>query len=147
MFDRKFIGHKFDPFPVEVERGAVRLFAKAIGETDPIYFDEAAARAAGYPAIATPLTFVASLVALSPQYFPTAALLGFSEENVLHVGQEYDFFSEICVGDRLTLQEQIVDLYDKRDGALNFVVTAIELRRGTGELAAISRETLLVSGG
>ena len=44
MLDRSFIGHKFDAHTVEIEKGRLRFFAKAIGETNPIYFDEAAAR-------------------------------------------------------------------------------------------------------
>jgi len=147
MFDKKHIGHKFEPYDVEVEKGAVRLFAKAIGETNPVNTDDKAARAAGHRSIVAPLTFIASLVALSPHYFPVAALLGFSEENVLHVGQEYEYFGEICVGDRLTLQETIVDIFDKKNGTLNFVISETVLRNPKGELVALSRETIMVRKG
>jgi len=147
MFDKKHIGHAFEPYDVEVEKGAVRLFAKAIGETNPVNTDEEAARAAGHRSVVAPLTFIASLVALSPYYFPIAALLGFSEENVLHVGQEYEYFGEICVGDCLTLQETIVDIFTKKNGTLNFVISETMLRNPEGELVALSRETIMVREG
>ena len=58
MIDRKFIGYRTEPFTVEVEKGRLRMFAKAIGETDPIYTDEAAAQAAGYRSLPVPPTFL-----------------------------------------------------------------------------------------
>jgi len=45
--DKKLIGHEFAPFTATVEAGKIKLFCKAIGEEDPIYSDEAAAKAAG----------------------------------------------------------------------------------------------------
>ena len=50
MIDRQFIGHTMPAFEVLVEKGRLRFFAKATGQTDPVYTDEAAARAAGHPA-------------------------------------------------------------------------------------------------
>ncbi len=48
MIDRKHVGAPLPGHTAEVEKGRLRLFAKVIGETDPIYTDEAAAaRAAG----------------------------------------------------------------------------------------------------
>ena len=49
MIDRKFIGMALPEFSAQVEAGALRFFAKAIGQTDPIYIDEAEAREAGHP--------------------------------------------------------------------------------------------------
>ena len=57
MIDRQYIGHRFPVFQVEVEKGRLRFFAKAIGETDPVYFDEKAAKAAGHPGLLVPPTF------------------------------------------------------------------------------------------
>ena len=58
MIDRKFIGMESRRRgSLDVEKGRLRLFAKATGEKNPIYFDEAAAKAAGYPALPVPPTF------------------------------------------------------------------------------------------
>jgi len=41
MIDRKWIGHELPPAQLPIERSRLRFFAKAIGETDPVYTDEA----------------------------------------------------------------------------------------------------------
>ncbi|MBK8132379.1 MAG: MaoC family dehydratase N-terminal domain-containing protein [Gammaproteobacteria bacterium] len=46
---------------VEVEKWQLCFFAKAVGETNPIYFDEAAAKAAGHPSILAPPTYAVTL--------------------------------------------------------------------------------------
>ena len=61
MLDRKNIGRISKPHTVEVEKGRLKFFAKAIGETNPIYTDESAARAAGYRSLPAPPTFIFSL--------------------------------------------------------------------------------------
>ena len=49
MIDRSHIGHVCRRSTLPVEAGRLRFFAKATGETDPVYIDEAAARDAGHP--------------------------------------------------------------------------------------------------
>ena len=39
MIDKKWIGHELEPAEIALERGRLRFFAKAIGETDPVYTD------------------------------------------------------------------------------------------------------------
>jgi hypothetical protein len=43
MIDKKYIGKVLPLHSAEVEKTALRLFAKVIGETDPVYTDESAA--------------------------------------------------------------------------------------------------------
>ena len=42
MIDPKYIGMKLPPYTVEVEKARLRFFAKAIGETNPLYTDTGA---------------------------------------------------------------------------------------------------------
>ena len=63
--DRNAIGRESKPAINEVEKGSIRKFAEAIGETNPIYFEEAAARAAGYRSVVAPPTFPTTLRAPS----------------------------------------------------------------------------------
>lgn len=58
MIDRKWIGHELPPSVLPIERSRLQFFAKAIGETDPVYTDAAAARDAGYPDLPAPPTFL-----------------------------------------------------------------------------------------
>ena len=58
MADKSLIGHVTAQGSVEVEKGKLRFFAKAIGETDPVYTDPAAARDAGHRDLPVPPTFL-----------------------------------------------------------------------------------------
>lgn len=55
-----FIGSSTIPFLVEVEKGAIRRFAQAIGDLNPLRHDEDAARAQGWSGLVAPPTFAAS---------------------------------------------------------------------------------------
>ncbi len=61
MIDKKWIGHELPTSVLPIERSRLQFFAKAIGETDPVYTDEAAARAAGHASLPVPPTFLFSL--------------------------------------------------------------------------------------
>ena len=54
MLDRSLIGYRSPSCTLEVERGRLRQFAHAIGETRPEYLEAAAARAAGFPDLPVP---------------------------------------------------------------------------------------------
>ena len=51
MIDKHWIGHELPASVLPIERSRLQFFAKAIGETDPIYTDKLAAQAAGYRAV------------------------------------------------------------------------------------------------
>jgi len=61
MIDRQFIGKALPAFRTVAEAGQLRFFAKATGETNPVYFDESAAHDAGHPSLPLPPTFLFSL--------------------------------------------------------------------------------------
>src|SRR5881397_3571904 len=54
---RGVIGKESDSVTYEVDNTGCRQFARAVGYTDPIFFDEAAAKARGYRAIVAPPRF------------------------------------------------------------------------------------------
>ena len=58
MIDKKWIGHELPASVLPIERSRLQFFAKAIGETNPVYTDVAAARDAGYPDLPAPPTFL-----------------------------------------------------------------------------------------
>jgi MaoC dehydratase-like protein len=47
--NQALVGKAYPAVRYEVGREKLREFAVAVGETDPVYHDEAAARAAGHP--------------------------------------------------------------------------------------------------
>jgi len=143
MLDRSKIGHEFPSFTVDVEKGRLRFFAKAIGETNPIYTDESAAQAAGYPAIPAPPTYMFSVDLDGPELLPIIGLLDLDIGRVLHGSQEFDYLGQIYAGDSITQQCKIVDIYDKKGGALEFVVQESSYTNQNGELVGKARQTLV----
>ena len=61
MLDKTLIGRESESLVVEVERGAIRRLADAVGDQNPFHSDEAAARAAGFASLLAPPTFPAVL--------------------------------------------------------------------------------------
>jgi acyl dehydratase len=106
-----------------VEMYPLRFFAKAIGANDPIHHDHAAAIAAGYRSLLAPPTYVACLANMAdPDPYSLLNLLNADPKYVLHGEQRLTFQQPICAGDRLYFNCHIADIYDKKNGALEFVV-------------------------
>ncbi|WP_339951413.1 MaoC family dehydratase N-terminal domain-containing protein [uncultured Albimonas sp.] len=147
MIDRKYIGHELAPLTVEVERGQLLFFAKATGQADPIYLDEAAAKAAGYRALPAPPTFLFSLDLKRPNPFALYDELGIDLNRVLHGEQAFRYGAAICAGDVITLRAKIVDIYDKKGGALEFIVSDCTATNQNGEdVGGMTRSAVVRNG-
>jgi len=136
MIDRRHIGHQLPPFQVEVEKGRLRFFAKATGQTDPVYIDESAARDAGHPGLPVPPTFLFCLEMESPNPAAIRELLGMDYRSLLHGEQGFSYHAMAYAGDTLTFRQHIEDIYDKKNGALEFVVRKTRVRNQRDELVA-----------
>jgi acyl dehydratase len=120
--DTQHIGHRFAPFSVEVEKGRLKFFAKAIGQTDAVYTDETAARAAGHPALPVPPTFLFCLEMESPNPGAIRDLLDMPVPKILHGEQRFSYHAMAYAGDTLTFEQRIADIYAKKGGLLEFIV-------------------------
>ena len=136
MIDRAFIGHTMPAFSADVEKGRLRFFAKATGQSDPIYFDEAAAQAAGHPSLVVPPTFFFCLEMESPDPAALRNLLGLDYRRLLHGEQGFTYHRLAYAGDRLTFSQRIDDIYAKKGGALDFVVRLTTVTNQRGEKVA-----------
>ena len=136
MIDRQYIGHTMPKFSVAVEKGRLRFFAKATGQTDPVYTDEAAAQAAGHPGLPVPPTFFFCLEMESPDPAAIRNLLGLDYRRVLHGEQGFTYHRMAYAGDVLTYEQRIEDIYDKKGGALEFVVRKTRVTNQRGEHVA-----------
>jgi acyl dehydratase len=136
MLDRQYIGHTMPKFSATVEKGRLRFFAKAIGETDPVYTDEAAAKAAGHPGLPVPPTFLFCLEMESPDPAAIRNLLGLDYRRVLHGEQGFTYHRMAYAGDVLSFEQRIEDIYDKKGGALDFVLRKTRVTNQRGEHVA-----------
>ena len=144
MLDKKYIGRELARFSVDVEKGRLRFFARAIGQTDPVYIDEAAAKAAGHPSLPVPPTFFFCLEMEGPKPSEVRDLLGIDIGKVLHGEQSFVYHAMTYAGDRLSYAGRIVDIYDKKGGALEFVVVETRVTNQHNALVAELRKATVV---
>jgi acyl dehydratase len=144
MLDKKYIGYELTRFSVEVEKGRLRFFAKATGQKDPVYIDEGAAKDAGYPALPVPPTFLFCMEMEGPKPSEVRDLLGIDLGKVLHGEQGFVYHAMAFAGDRLSYAGRIVDIYDKKGGALEFVTIETRVSNQHGALVAELRKVTVV---
>ena len=147
MLDKNLIGHSFGKRSVNVEEWSVRWYANAIGETDPIYNDVAAARGAGHRSLRVPPTFLSCMEGWLFKTFDMLAMAKIEPSRVLHAEQQYDYHAPIYVGDTLSYEPRIVDVYDKKGGALEFVVRKTSVTNQRGEPVADLRCVSVIRNG
>lgn len=136
MIDRRHIGHVLPAFTVPVEAGRLRFFAKATGNDDPVYVDDAVARDAGHPALPVPPTFLFCLEMAGPDPAAMRTLLGIDYRRLLHGEQHFRYHAPAHAGDRLRFEPRIADIYDKKGGALEFVRRETKVTNQHGALVA-----------
>lgn len=130
------IGTYLTPLTVYIDAGRLRFFAKAIGQTDPVYTDLEAARAAGHPQLPVPPTFLFGLELEGPDGFSWLTDLGVDLGQLLHGEQTFSYRSMAHAGDTLVLQPRIVDVYTKKAGALEFIRKHTAVTRTDGSPVA-----------
>ena len=143
MADRSLIGRSLGTTIAEVEKGRLRFFARAIGETNPVYTDEKAARAAGHRSLPVPATFLTCLEGEGRELLETLKVLNFDLGRILHAEQEFIYHKMAYAGDTLTFETKVADVYDKKDGALQFVVMQTRVTDQNGEHIADVRASLV----
>ena len=137
--DRSLIGGASEPFWVEVERGAIRKFAEAIGDPDPRYRDEAAARAAGHGGIIAPPTFPVTFRApLEPAW--TRSL---DRRRILAGGQGFEYVRPILAGERLRCRIHFLRVDDKdgKSGRMELLQQEIRGEDEAGKPVFVHRRT------
>jgi len=142
MLDRSLVGRESEPVVHEVEKGAIRRYVEALGDPNPIYTDEAAARAAGYPALVAPPTF--PVVLTSNERFRHSLDLG--TRSILHGDQQFEYARPVLAGDRITVRSRVADVQERAgaSGATDVIVIEDEGRDDKGELVFKTRATLIL---
>ncbi|MGR8921498.1 MAG: MaoC family dehydratase N-terminal domain-containing protein [Gammaproteobacteria bacterium] len=144
---RDIVGYRTPRFEVAVEKGRLRLFAKAIGQTDPVYTDEAAAREAGYRSLPVPPTFFFCLEMERADPYDWFAALEIPLPRVLHGEQSFTYHRTACAGDVLSFSGEVVDVYAKKGGALEFLVHRNFVATPAGDAVAEFDRTLVIRRG
>lgn len=139
---RSMIGVESEPSVYEIEKEAIRRWAEAIGDPNPLYRDEEYAKKKGYRSIIAPPGFVAQYA------YPVKA----GQERVrfrtpftrmLNGGNEYEFFKPVQAGDVLTSTSKLAELFERegRMGKMLFIINETTYKNQDGEVVAIQRGT------
>ena len=130
-------GKTYEPYEYEVGKEKIREYAAAVGEDNPVYFDRAAATAAGFRDIPAPPMFavVYSAGSVGPAVLDPA--VGINLTMMVHGGQEFVWGEPVCSGDTITTATEVKDIYE-RDGRGYYVFESVstnpdgqEVVRGT----------------
>ena len=152
-----------DKFPIEA--GHIMLFARSIGDKNPIYYDEDYAKTTEPGCTIAPPTFVQASAQFDPDYFlrpkigepwigsgknPTGMTQP-SEGGVgrgLHAEQHYEYHRQLKVGDVLKAETKPGKKWEKegrRAGKLVFTESITEYRDQKGELVITARSVGVVT--
>lgn len=145
MIDRTHIGAETEAVSIRVEQSQLTLFCQAIGEDNPVYRDVNAARAAGFDAVPTPPSYPQTLLNLAP--FTGDLVLDVIKADLarlLHGEQSFEHHHPILVGDTITLRQRVADIYDKKGGALEFIVLETSATNQDGVLCATLASTAVL---
>ena len=117
--DPSVIGRTSEIRTHTVEAGRIRAFAQAIGESNPIYFSEQAAKAAGHADIPAPPTMFTA--------FPGGDVrqgLDMDWSRILHGSEEVAYERPLLAGDELFVTTRIKNVFEKtgRSGSMDFLV-------------------------
>ncbi|WP_405904157.1 MaoC family dehydratase N-terminal domain-containing protein [Streptomyces sp. NBC_00656] len=141
--NKELIGTRIPTNTVDIERGQLRFFAKAIGDTDPVHSDLAAAKAAGHRDLLVPPTYLFCADSARSDGFNFLEFAEIDIRHILHGEQGFTYHRPVYAGDTLTFETTVSDIYSKKGGALEFLVQATAVTRD-GELVAEIHKSLVV---
>ncbi|MER6633568.1 bifunctional MaoC family dehydratase N-terminal/OB-fold nucleic acid binding domain-containing protein [Streptomyces sp. NPDC000987] len=153
-----FVGRELTPLTPgqdPVNQPMIRHWAEAMGDTNPVYTDEAAARATGRPGVVAPASMVQAwtmrgyAATVSP---PSGGRRGFDElvellgeggyTSVVATDSELEFARELVPGDHVSVQEVVESISPEKQTGLGvgrFVTTVKTYRDQDGEIVATQR--------
>jgi hypothetical protein len=114
------VGREYPSVVYEVTRPGVRMWARAVGFTDPVFYDVEAARAAGHPDLPAPPGFYGTPVTGPDGYVPGPPIRGLHPEltRSLNAGTAYTCHRDVYAGDTLVGVSSIASITPKHSATL-----------------------------
>lgn len=152
---RAAVGREGEPLTIEVDKTAIRWFARAVGHTDLVFYDEAYARSKGHRSIICPPGFLGHAVhtpqnpseIIGSSIRRAPAVPGLEIRHILNGGTEFEYYGEdICAGDVLKSVTRVADLRERTGtlGRMLFLSTETNLYNPQGKLVATERDTAIL---
>ena len=141
MLYAEVVGSRSEPVRNLVERGAVRRFAEAIADPNPLYVDEKVAEQSRYGALLAPPTF--------PRTFDYGRIEGLElpSAGLIHGEFRISYERPLLVGEELLCRIELKDTYDKqgRRGLLGFLVFERTGEAPEGERVFTTNDVVVVT--
>ena len=136
------VGQDWLPQVYDIEKGMVISFARAVGDSNPLWQDEEYARKTGYSGIIAPPTLVLTLG--FDQLRQTLA--SDSSFTVLHGSTELECYQPIRPGDAITLITKIANVRERQGkaGTTVFVSFDMSYKNQRQELVARCRQLAII---
>lgn len=144
---RARIGVESAPVTLEIDKTSVRMFARAVGYTDPVYYDEEAARAAGYRGLPAPPGYLGTPVYDPNRHGERPAQLDMEPrrplKRMLNGGTDVEYLADVCAGDVLTSTSAVASIEERegRLGEMLITTTRTTYRNEQGETVAVMTGT------
>ena len=143
MLSREHIGMRIPAVSARAEVGQMKLFSKATGQTNPVFFDEVVAQNSGYRGLVAPPTFAICLYFLgSPEPFVAFRTLWGRIERMLHTEQKFEYFSQIVAEDTITFESEITDIFLRKNQTLEFITQTITGSNQLGDRVSCQHMTV-----
>jgi len=139
-YDASVVGVEVETGRFEVTKEDILSFCEAIGDTNPIFTDEVAAKAGPYLTIIAPPAFYTSIrtgQGLDPKL---------SYGNLtLNAGQHWEFSAPIRPGDVITARTKVHEIYEKtgRTGRMVFLVRRTTYTNQKDEPVAVADASMV----
>jgi acyl dehydratase len=138
---RAAIGQEAAPYTVEIDKTAVRMFARAVGHKDLIYYDEEHAKSKGHRSLVCPPGFLGHPVFNPDRPFGMSGYFGLKTpfKRVLNGGTEFEYFDEeICAGDVLSATTKLADMRERAGsmGPMLFIISETTYKNQAGKVVA-----------
>jgi len=120
-----------------------------LGERNLIHHDVTAARAAGYADLVAPPSFFMVVEALANEIrarrklISSAQLVKCDYRYLLHGDERFFYQAPILAGEEVVHETRVVDFYDKKGGAMEFVTFESTISNATRGVLVRAQRTLL----
>src|SRR5262245_45263410 len=138
------IGKTYPSTTYAVGREKIKEYALAVGESNPVYLDPEAARAAGYADVVAPPMF--AVVYKSPSMGPVLfdPEVGMNFAMMVHGAQEFTWSAPVVAGDEITTTVTVKDI-SERNG-MGFYIFESTSTNQRGETVCVGEWTNIVRG-
>lgn len=137
---REMIGKESKPISVVVEKEAIRKFARAVEDENPLYLDEEYAKGTRFAGIVAPEGMF-----LSAEFNNPPEPIACPTKRILDGGGNWAFYRRVRPGDTITFSKKLLEVAERegRIGKMYLITSEIKWRDQNGNLVAKAQTTLI----